>query len=306
MRTLPLALALSAVPALADVPNVVADIGPVQGLAARVMDGVGAPAVLIRAGSSPHSYALRPSEAAALEGADVVFWVGHGLTPWLEEPVEQLAGAATVVELSQITGVLILHFREIVEEDDHGDHDDHDEAHDGHDHVGEDPHLWLDPDNAALWLDVIAAELSRIDPDNAATYRANADAGRAEIAAALTGARAALAPLTDRPYLVFHDAYQYFEGPVGLAPVAALALPDASAPSAARLAEVRDTVIETGIVCAFAEPQFNTDLLETAIEGTGAQIGVLDPLGSDIPAGPGFYPAFLDRLASDMAACLRE
>lgn len=157
-----------------------------------------------------------------------------------------------------------------------------------------------------LWLDAIAAELSLIDPDNADRYRANAAAGRDEIAAAAAAAQSLLSPLSDRPYLVFHDAYQYFEGAVGLAPVAALALPDASAPSAARLAEVRDAVIDTGVTCAFAEPQFNTDLLETAIEGTGARIGVLDPLGSDIPAGPGFYPAFLDRLANDMAACLRQ
>lgn len=325
----PLGLGLSlAGVALADAPRVATDIAPVHSLVARVMQGAGAPDVLVRPGASPHGYAMRPSEAAALEAADLVFWMGEGLTPWLEGAIDSLAGEAHVVALLGAADSRVLPFREGVAfaAHDHGDdhaeteheHDDHAEkeaeheadakAHDhghedAHAHDGADPHAWLDPANAIVWLGLIAEELAEHDPANAALYAANAEAAATEIAALSAEIAAQLAPVQDRPFLVFHDAYQYFEAAFGVTAAGAIALSDAVAPGPARIAALREMAEARGVACVFSEPQFDPKLVETVF-GDVAAHGVLDPMGSQVAMGPGHYPQTLRDMAGAMVACL--
>src|SRR6056297_3283214 len=220
--------------ALADAPNVAVDIAPVHSLVARVMHGVGEPSLIVKPGASPHEYSLRPSEAAALQDADLVFWVSPELTPWLGGAIATLTEDATVTEMLEVDGTTELPFREsaLFEAHAHGDekhadeghdqdgHDDHDhkahaghddhghddghegeheggheDAHAGHDHGDHDPHAWLSPDNGAVWLNAIAAQLSAADPENASTYFANAAAGREELAALSTEINGILEPV---------------------------------------------------------------------------------------------------------------
>ena len=356
--------------ALADVPRVAVDIAPVHSLVARVMDGVGTPDLVIQPGGSPHEYSLRPSEAAALQEADLVVWVGPDLTPWMVNAVETLAGDATRVTLMETEGTTLLGFREgalfeahVHGEDAHGrdhgdghghdhdhdhghgaahDHDhDHDHAHDhdhdheahaeaghhdhdhdhethaeaghhdhdhdhGHDHAhgAYDPHVWLSPANAALWLDVIAARLSEADPANAATYAANAAAGRADLDALVTEVGAMLDPVRDLSFVVFHDAYQYFETAFDIPASGAITLSDATDPSPARIAEIQARVAEEGIACVLSEPQFDPGIVATVMDGTQARTAVLDPLGSDLEPGPALYPQLLRNLATSLSGCL--
>ncbi len=302
-------------------PQVATDIAPVHALAARVMQGVGEPTLIVPPGASPHGYALRPSEAAALEGADVVFWVGEALTPWLEKAIDALADRATAVELFAAPGVALLPLREGAtfeahKHDDHeggdhadhadGDHakDDHADTHAGHDHAGADPHVWLDPENAKAWLSAMAAALSSADPANAAAYAANADAGRAELDALSAEISATLGPVRGQPFVVFHDAYQYFEARFGVPAAGAVSVSDATAPSAARVAEIGATMRALGAACVFAEPQFSAGVAEAIAEGAGARVGVLDPLGAALPTGPALYGDLLRGLAGSLAACL--
>ncbi|ETX28683.1 zinc ABC transporter substrate-binding protein [Roseivivax isoporae] len=325
------ALLLAGTAAMAEVPRVATDIAPVHGLVARVMQGLGTPELVVPQGASPHGYAMRASEAQSLDDADIVFWVGEALTPWLADPLGTIARDARSVELLALPETAVLDSREeaVFEagaaedahdhedhaEHDHGDHDheahaEHDhEAHAGHGHEdhghahgGTDPHAWLDPDNARTWLSVIAASLSDLDPENADTYRANAEAGVAEIDAAEDRAAEALSGATDRPFVVFHDAYQYFEAHFGLPAAGAISVSDASDPSPRRVAEIRDAVVDRGITCVFAEPQFNPGLV-TAIAGDGLSSAVIDPLGARIEPGPGFYPALIEKIADTIATC---
>ncbi|MRX51025.1 zinc transporter [Paracoccus sp. S-4012] len=285
-------LLLSPVPAIA-APRVVADIPPVQGLVARVMEGLGEPSLLVRPGASPHGYALRPSEAAALEAADAVVFVGPELTPWLTRPIETLAPDAAHLPLLAVEGTVTLPNRT----DPGGEHDR------DHDHGGTDPHAWLDPENGKLWLAAIAAGLSRLDPANAAAYSANADAGAAEIDAAAAKAAETIASLGPFRFIVVHDAFQYFEARFGLEAAGAISLSDAAPPGPARVAALQERVAALDIGCALSEPQFNPDLLATVFEGTEARTAVLDPLGVGIEAGPGFYPALIASLADGLTAC---
>lgn len=317
--------------AAADVPSVATDIAPVHGLVARVMEGLGTPDLIVRQGATPHDYALRPSEAQALESAGAVFWIGPELEPWLEDSIATLAPEAETVALLDLPQTETRAFREGVSFEahshDHGDHGDHDhDAHAGHDHGhddhahddhghadpagehahdhdGTDPHAWLDPRNAMVWLDAIAERLGGIDPDNAETYARNAEAGKAEIEAAAARIDDMLEPVQDIRFVVFHDAYQYFETRFDVPAAGAIALSDASTPSPARIEEIRDTVAQLEVTCVFAEPQFNSDIVATVLDGTQGRAATIDPLGAEIALGPDFYPALLRGIATTMADC---
>ena len=174
----------------------------------------------------------------------------------------------------------------------------------GHAHDGHDPHAWLSPDNAEAWLDAIAAELSRVDPGNADAYAANAAAGSDELEALIAEIEAILEPVRGRSFIVFHDAYQYFEASFDLPSSGAISLGDATRPSPARIERIRDRVAEAGVSCVLAEPQFDPGLVETVLDGTEARSGVLDPLGSDLSPGPDLYPRLMRTLARTLADCL--
>lgn len=300
---------------MAATPKVATDIAPVHSLVARVMQGVGEPALIVPPGASPHGHAMRPSEAAALEGADLVIWMGEGLTPWLAGAIGSLAGDAHVIELLGEGNSRVLPFREgaafAAPEPDAPAHETQDpEGHDGHDdhdhdhaHGGADPHAWLDPMNARIWLAIIARALAEHDPDHAALYGANATAAQAELDALTAEIAARVAPVRGKPFLVFHDAYQYFEAAFELSATGAIALSDAVPPGPARIAGLRDLAQKQNIACVFSEPQFDPKLVRSVF-GDMAGHGVLDPLGADLPPGPDLYRALVGNMADALTGCL--
>jgi zinc transport system substrate-binding protein len=312
-------LAALAGTARAEAPRVATDIAPVQSIVARVMAGVGSPDLVIPPGASPHGYALRPSEARALQDADLLVWVGPALTPWLAAPIDTLAPDAVHLALEDAPGVRLLPARtghgfeaHVHGEHDHGhdnagDHDhpdDHDHA-GGHDH-GEtvDGHLWLAPANAAAAAAAIAGALAGIDPANAATYAANAEAFAGELDALSATIDATLAPVRGTPWLVFHDAFQYFEDAFDVRASGSIILQEGVEPGAARVAALRDRVREGHVVCAFTEPQFEPRLLATVIDGTAVRTGEIDDIGAALPLGPELYPTLLRGIADGLAGCL--
>lgn len=287
---LALAYIFAAVPALA-APAVATDIAPVQSLVARVMQGVGEPALILPPGASPHDYAMRPSGASALASADIVFWIGPALTPWFGRAVESLGADATSVELLKAPGTTLLPYRTGATFDEG--------------RTGEtDPHAWLDPENAKHWIGTIARTLEKADPANAAAYARNAADAEAEIHALEQELAVILAPARGKAFVVFHDAYHYFENRFGLRAGGAISPGDASRPSPSRIAAIREAIRSTGATCVFAEPQLSHALLETVIEGTGARAATLDPLGATLTPGPGLYKQLLRNLATTIAGCL--
>jgi zinc transport system substrate-binding protein len=292
-------------------PAVVASTKPVHSLVSAVMGDTGTPTLLVKGAASPHTYSLRPSDAAALESADVVFWTGHGMELFLGEALETLSTKATVVELAETPGIELLPTREggAFEAHAHGDEDhDHDHAHEeeGHDHAeGEgDMHFWLDTENAKLMVTEIAEVLSTADPDNAAIYAANAEAEQARLDALEAELAATLGPVVGKPFLVFHDAYQYFESRFDLDVAGTVTVSPEAMPGAARIDELRAKVAELGATCVFAEPNFEPAIVGTIVEGTAAKAGVLDPEGASLTEGPDLYHQLLRGIATGLVDCL--
>lgn len=328
-------LALPA-PALAAPPQVVTDIPPVASLAGMVLGELGEPVTLIGAGAEPHGHNLRPSEARALQDAGLVVWTGEALTPWLGEALESLAPDAARLELLDIAPVVHPARQDGAhgdgDEEHDGEHDHTEEAHgadrhehgheedapgaddrsdhahemgqDAHDHGDTDPHAWLDPVNAAAWLDAIAEDLARLDPENAATYRANADTGAARLEALTAELTERLEPVQGRSFMTYHDSFQYFGQRFGLDFAGAIAGSDADQPGPARVAALQDEATEHGVVCLFTEPQFEPRLARLVTEGTDIAVAEIDPLGTTLEPGPGLYPALLEGVADAMIGCL--
>ena len=286
-------------PAPAEPPRVVASIPPVHGIVAAVMEGVASPHLLLPGGSSPHGGALKPSDARRIATADLVFWVSENLETTVRKPISTLAREGAAVALMALPGVRRLTTREggIWQADD--DHED--------DSPGRlDTHLWLDADNAAAMARGVARALAAADPDNAAAYETNAGRFAARAAALDREIRDALAPVSETPYVVFHDAYQYFERRYGLAAAGALTVSPERAPGIRRIIEIRAAITGRGARCVFAEPQFAPAIARTVVEGTTARLGVLDPLGAGIPPGPDHWFALMRGLAESLVECLGD
>lgn len=275
----PLILLATAFPALAEVPRVVTDIPPVTALVAQVMDGLGAPEQFLERGASEHDLQLRPSQVRALHDAEILIWIGPALTPGLAAAAESAPGLQSLPLLDSDTT----------------------RRRDFTDGEGIDPHAWLDPANADVWLALIAAELSGLDPANAPAYQANAQEARARLAALDATLRARLSVVSTEAFITYHDAYGYFATHYALNYAGALALGDAGTPGAARIAALQDTIARAHVNCAFPEAQHDPALLTQFQVRLGDP---LDPVGSTLDPGPDAYDQLLTGLADRLLACL--
>ena len=304
----------------ADAPSVVATLKPIHGITSALMDGVGEPTLLIDGAASPHAYSLRPSEARALQNADLVIYVSHSLESFLEKPLATLSVNSHQLELIDAPGLTLLEMREggswEAHSHDHGAHEEHGESdhdhdhdadehhHDEHEHGGINPHIWLDPANGAAIATAIADELIEIDATHAENYRENLKKLLASLTVLGNDLGDKLAPVRSTPYVVFHDAYQYLEAGFGLNGVGSVTVSPEQKPGAKRLHEIEEKIRDTGAVCVFAEPQFRPAIVKAIVADTGARIGTLDPLGANIPKGPDAYQAILAQNVDALVDCL--
>ena len=300
-------------------PKVVTSIKPLHSLISYVMDGVGSPDLLVDGSSSPHTFQLKPSHATMLQEADVVFWIGEDLESFLETPLDSIAVNARKITLMDSDQIELLKFREknVFEDhhDEHEGHDDHDEheehadghdEHEGHDdhghHHGEfDIHFWLDPEIAKSIVKIASLELSEVDPANQATYQTNASNAVSELDKLINDTRTKIN--SDAKYIVFHDAYQYFEQRFGIEVIGALTVNPEVLPGAKQLAEIREVIEHEKVNCLFSEPQFNPSIANTIAQDTGIKAAVLDPLGAELEPGKELYFQLINDMASSFESC---
>ncbi len=282
----------------ADAPKVVADIPSVHSLISIVMDGVGTPDLIIPTTASPHDFSFRPSQAQIMQDADIVFWIGEDLTPWLSDPIETLAKDAAKVELLEDDRTHVLEFEE-EEEGEEEHHDEHDHGHGTHD-----PHAWLDPVNASIWLDIIAERLSALDAEHSDTYQKNAANGKLKIEELTSETIEALSKYKGSNFIVAHDAYTYFAARFGLDIVGAITSSDDEAPSAGRVAKVAELVQSQNVQCIFKDIHSKDGLVNAVTGETNVKSVVLDPMGAGIDTGAAFYGDFIRGFATSIQACI--
>ena len=294
--------------------KVVASIKPIHSLASYVMDGVGKPDVIVDGYNSPHGFSMKPSHAKMIENADLIIWVGEDLETFLEKPLDTIAKKAKIVEVMDTKGIQKLKFREkniFEEHDDHGHkkdkHDDHGhkkdkhDDHEGHHHGEHDPHVWLDPVNAKAIVKEITNQLVQIDSKNSSTYKANSKKAIAEIDQLIKDIKKDINKKSR--FVVFHDAYQYFENRFGITVLGALTVNTDVLPGAEQLSEIREVIEHEKVNCIFSEPQFNPAIIKTIAKDTKIKTGVLDPLGASLDKGKNMYSNLLKNMSSSFKGC---
>ena len=295
------------------------------------MEGVGEPDLIIDGVASPHNFQIKPSHAKMLQKADLVIWVGEDLESFLPSALKSIPKNAVVFELLDQSGLKKLKFREknifeghddhdehghdehAKKEDDHDDHDDEEHAkkeddhddhgHDEHGHAhGEyDPHIWLDPSNAKVIVKKITNQLSKIDKDNSSLYKANSKKLLKDLDGLIKEVKNEINK--DASFVVFHDAYQYFEKRFGINVIGALTVNPDVMPGAEQLSEIREVIEHEKAKCIFSEPQFNPNIINSIASDTGVKTGVLDPLGANINKGKGMYFQLIKDMSSSLKDC---
>ena len=312
--------------------RVVTSIKPIHSLASYVMDGVGKPDVIVDGYNSPHGFSLKPSHAKMIEKANLIIWVGEDLEAFLEKPLKTIAKNAVNVEIMDLKGIKKLKFREKnifeghddqghghKEHKEHG-HDEHkehghdddkehghkekkhdDHGHEGHAHGEHDPHVWLDPMNAKVIVKEIENQLVKLDPDNSSKYKTNSKKIQTELDNLTKNIKKDLKK--DLRFVVFHDAYQYFENRFGIKVLGALTVNPDVLPGAEQLSEIREVIKHEKVNCLFSEPQFNPAIIKSITKDTKVKIGVLDPLGATIDKGKGMYAQLLSNMYGSFKGC---
>ena len=298
--------------------KVVTSIKPIHSLVSYIMDGVGKPDVIVDGYNSPHGFSLKPSHAKMLENADLVIWVGEDLEAFLEKPLKTITKKAINIELLDLKRINKLEFREkniFEEHDEHKEHDDHKEhdehkehddhkekdAHEGHNHGEHDPHVWLDPINAKIIVKEITKELIKLDSKNSSVYKSNSKKALADIDKLIKSIRKDLNK--DLRFVVFHDAYQYYENRFGIQVLGALTVNTDVMPGAEQLSEIREVIEHEKVNCLFSEPQFNPSIIKSIAKDTSVKIGILDPLGAELDKGKDLYFDLLKNMTSSFKGC---
>ena len=280
--------------------KVIASIKPIHSLVSYVMDGIGKPDLIVDGYNSPHSFSLKPSHAKMLENADLVIWIGEDLEAFLEKPLDTIAKKAKNIEVMDLKGIQKLEFREknIFENyDGHKEHEDHK----GHPHGKYDPHLWLDPINAKVIIKEITKQLVQLDSKNSSAYKSNSKKALTDIDKLTRNIKKDLKK--DLRFVVFHDAYQYFEKRFGIQVLGALTVNTDVMPGAKQLSEIREVIEHEKVNCLFSEPQFNPTIIESIAKDTNVKIGVLDPLGVSLDKGKDLYFDLIKNISNSFKGC---
>jgi len=315
---------------------IVATIKPLHSLVQGVLGDTGEAYMLVTDSVSPHDFQLKPSQLKHMQQAHIIFYIDDSIESFLPSAFEVLPDNVRTISVAQKSGITLLPYRkdaapdmhhdeshhdEDHHDESHHDEDHHDEGHHDEDHHDEDPHehtghhhhhhsspydmhVWLDPANASKIVALIADELSAAYPDQQAIYRTNAQNMTNKINNLDAELDTYLQPIRNKPFITFHDAYQYFEQAYGLSYAGSITIDPTLAPSPNRIRAIQQRLREAGAICIFKEPQFSDRLIATVSEGFDIKVGELDPLGVGVPAGEDAYFKLLDNLARNLRECL--
>ena len=272
--------------------SVITTVKPLNMIVQDLTTGITRSEALLPPGTSPHDYALRPSDMKKLRDADLVIWVGPELEMFLANMLE---GKENSLALTEQHSIDFRHYEHAVEID-HGDHN--------HNHDGIDPHLWLGPKQAIQAANVITSALVQHDPLHKKGYEDNLSMFVSEVNQTISELNKKLKPLAEHGYFVFHDGYGYFEEQFGLNNLGHFTVEPDRRPGAKTLISIRRALQDQQAFCVFSEPQFSPAVVNSVVSGTDVKIGTLDPMATDIAEGKGGYARFLTELGASFTKCL--
>ena len=324
--------------AQADSLKIATTIAPIHSLVSQVISDQDQAHLLIPVNQSPHHYVLRPSDVKKIQDANIVFRVSPRIESQISDILKKFTVDSTLVSLSdhletqlipQRSGINWPHHHDHKDEHDHEEEHDHKDAHDheeehdhkdAHDHEEEhdhkdehdhekehgkrnDHHIWMSTKNATSIIDVIVTELSKQNPEQAATYQQNGEKAKKDLQALKADIQKVLSKPSSKTFAVMHDSFQYFETEYGLQNAGALVLSPEQGASAKHLRALNKHLLDQNARCVFGEPQLNVKLAKSIAGDLSLHFDIVDPLGVDIQAGPDLYATMMRKNADVFATC---
>ena len=286
-------------------PVVAATIKPLQFIAAAITDGVTEPRVLVPESQSYHHFIVRPSTVRLLREADLVLWVGPELETYLADSINDFANAT--VQALAVSGLAVHYLPDIettgeTNVPESGQH----AGHQHHGVSGIDPHIWLNTQNAEQVATVLAEQLSAIDPANEARYLQNLATFRAELQLIRESVVQRLQPYLDRPYAVYHDAFQYFEQEFGLSHQLVIANSDEIQPGVRKLMSLRDAFASQELSCLMEDVTSQESTINTALGRVQLNRIKADTTGQNLTSSPRAYIQLINDLGLAFAQCFSD
>ena len=270
------ALILAALPAQAEKFRAATTFTIIADMARNVAGDAAEVVSITRPGAEIHNYAPTPRDIVAAQGADLIIWNGLNLELWFEKFFRTLRDVPEVVAS---TGVEPMGIAEGP-------------------YTGKpNPHAWMSPTDAKIYVDNIRDAFIAHDPANAEVYRANAEAYKAEIDAVAAPIREAIAAIPeDRRWLVTGEgAFSYLARDFGLKELYLWPINADSQGTPSQVKKVIDAVREHDIPVIFSESTVSSDPSEQVARETGARYGGVLYVDS-LSEADGPAPTYLDLL----------
>ena len=314
--------------------SIITSVKPLHSIVDAISTNSDQVELLVTTNQSPHDYQLKPSQLKAMQNANIIFYFDDNFETFMSSAFDILPPKVRKSSIIEKANLNLLQYREsgawdkhLHEGDDgHDDHDahkdedddghdahkdEHDDGHDDHDaHKDEHDddvnlHVWLDPENAKSIVNYVVKELTFINPKNHEIYEENGKRYIEKLNNLDAELKISLSGLQDKPFIVFHDAYQYFERAFNLNAVGSISLrDDIHSVSPNRIKEIKDKIKTTNAECVFREPQFSDRLINTIAEKADIKVGTLDPLGASLQNDKGLYFTLMRELADNFKKCL--
>lgn len=285
---------------------IVTTIKPIHSLVQGVLGDLGNSYLMVSGSQTLHGYILKPSDISAINNTNLVFYTDECIETFITKAKKNINKNATIVNLSNAEGVKKLQKRKGASWEKHEHHHEED-SHQHHEHDEHncklDGHLWLNPDNAIAFTKKIAEELAKAYPLHQQKFFENAQVQIAAIQATDKKTREDLAKLTPKNFIVFHDAYQYFEDYYGITASGSITIDPSISPSAKRVKEIKDKIAKLDVKCIFAEPVYNEKLVNLISEGREVKSITLDPEGASFNEGNNLYLEIMENLSNGIVGC---
>ena len=279
--------------------KIITTIKPIHSILLNIVDSD--VELLLNNNSSPHDFKLKPSDMKKITDSDVLIYIDESIESFIERPLNTLGEDTKTIKILGNADLSLLPIREggVWEEEDYGDHHEHN-------HGAYDAHIWLGTKNVIKLTKFFVKELSKISPDKKNIYKSNAKEFIKKVSKTNKDLSAKLDSINNEPYIVFHDAYQYFEADYSLNSVGSISLNPDISPTPKRIQEIKTKIEKDNVVCLFREPQFPSRIVQTVIQETNAKEGELDPLGFDLTPGKNLYFELVTNLSKNLHECLSK
>ena len=287
-------------------PKIVTTFLPVHLFTKAVVGDTGEVDILISPGAEVHDYQATPDDAKLLAQADVLVENGLGIEEFLSGLIAN-AGNSNLQQITASEGIEVIkgeHDEHEEEEHNEHGHDEHEEEEHGHGHHHEegDPHVWLDPVLAQQQVATIRDGLIALAPNNADSYRSNAEAYIQQLQQLDSEFQQRLAPVAGCNFITFHDAFSYLAQRYGLTQEAIVEIPEDSI-TPQDIQRVQQTAEQYQVKALLTEPGIEDKRIQQISSDLNLPLEAIDPLESGETNPQYYFQAMRGNLEALERAC---